>query len=225
MAISITKKTSTTNTTVAKNRKIEYIVVHYTAGVTSKRGSAANTASWFSNPAAKASADFIVDDATIVQFNPDIKNRYCWHCGGKKYNTKGGSFYRKATNKNSIGIEICSTNSQGKITNANDKYYSFTTAVVAKALELVKHLMEEYNIDADHVIRHYDVNGKPCPGIIGWNIDSGNDAKWRDFKSKLATKSKYYITVQKRFGLADNTMDYLQAYKFGDDLLRKLATK
>ena len=45
MNISITKKTSTHNTTAAAGRAIRYIVVHYTAGVTSKPGSAAGTAS------------------------------------------------------------------------------------------------------------------------------------------------------------------------------------
>lgn len=187
MAISIVKKTSTTNTTALANRSIKYIVIHYTAGVTSKKGSAENTASWFANASAQASADFICDDETIVQFNPDIANRYCWHCGGSKYNTKGGSLYGVAKNANSIGVEICSTNSTGKVTNANDGYWSYTDAVLNKALELVKYLMETYGIDADHVIRHYDVNGKPCPGIIGWNEDTGDVSKWQAFKAKLNT--------------------------------------
>lgn len=186
MSISITKKTSTTNTTASANRSIKYLVMHYTAGTTSKKGSAANTAAWFANPSAKASADFIVDDETIVQFNPDIKNRYCWHVGGSKYSgTKGGSLYGIAKNANCIGIEICSTNSTGRVTTANDRYWSFTDAVLEKAVALAKYLMEKYGIDADHVIRHFDVNGKPCPGIIGWNADSGDESKWRAFKARL----------------------------------------
>jgi N-acetylmuramoyl-L-alanine amidase CwlA len=64
--LNITKKTSTTNTTSLPNRSIKYIVIHYTAGVTSKAGTAASTASYFSNASVKASADFIVDDGTIV---------------------------------------------------------------------------------------------------------------------------------------------------------------
>lgn len=186
MSITITKKTSTTNTTVSAGRSIKYIVIHYTAGVTSKSGSAVNTASWFANASAKASADFIVDDANIVQFNPDVANRYCWHCGGSKYNTKGGALYGVAKNANSIGVEICSTNDTGKVTNANDSHWSYTDAVLNKAVELVKYLMEKYGIDVDHVIRHYDVNGKPCPGMIGWNADTGSEAKWQAFKARLA---------------------------------------
>ena len=103
MNISITKKTSTHNTTAAAGRAIRYIVVHYTAGVTSKPGSAAGTASYFGSTSKQVSADFIVDDGGAVQYNGDIRNRYTWHCGGGKYNTKGGAYYGKATNRNTIG--------------------------------------------------------------------------------------------------------------------------
>lgn len=160
MNISITKKTSTHNTTAAAGRAIRYIVVHYTAGVTSKPGSAAGTASYFGSTPKWVSADFIVDDGGAVQYNGDIRNRYTWHCGGGKYNTKGGAYYGKATNRNTIGIEVCSTNNTGKMTVANDSHWSFTDKVVSNLVELVKYLMAEYGIDAAHVIRHYDVNGK-----------------------------------------------------------------
>lgn len=185
MNISITKKTSTHNTTAAAGRAIRYIVVHYTAGVTSKPGSAAGTASYFGGTSKQVSADFIVDDGGAVQYNGDIRNRYTWHCGGGKYNTKGGAYYGKATNRNTIGIEVCSTNDTGKMTVANDSHWSFTDKVVSNLVELVKYLMAEYGIDAAHVIRHYDVNGKPCPGIIGWNEDTGSAAKWAAFKARL----------------------------------------
>lgn len=158
---------------------------YYTAGVTSKPGSAAGTASYFGGTSKQVSADFIVDDGGAVQYNGDIRNRYTWHCGGGKYNTKGGAYYGKATNRNTIGIEVCSTNDTGKMTVANDSHWRFTDKVVSNLVELVKYLMAEYGIDAAHVIRHYDVNGKPCPGIIGWNEDTGSAAKWAAFKARL----------------------------------------
>ena len=49
----------------------------------------------------------------------------------------------------------------------------------------MKYLMQMYNIPAGNVIRHYDVSGKLCPGIIGWNEDSGDVSKWNAFKSQL----------------------------------------
>ena len=196
----IINKFSTTHTTYKKNRCIDYIVIHYTAGVTSKTGSAINTANYYPN-SQNVSADFTVDDSTIVQYNGDIKNRYCWHCGGNKYFTKGGSLYGKCTNANSIGVEICSVNSTGKMQTANDRSYSFTEAAVNNAAELVKFLMKEYKIPDERVVRHYDVTGKLCPGVSGWNAESGSEDEWKAFKAQLSggvefpMKKMYYVQV------------------------------
>ena len=179
--MNIIECTNTANTTELKNRKIKYIVIHYTAGITSRPGTAKSNAKYFAKETTKASADFIVDDENIVQYNPDIKNRYCWHCGGSKYKTKGGSLYKVCTSANSIGIEMCSTNSAKKVTNPNDANWYFTDAVIDNCVELTKKLMKEYDIKPDHVIRHYDINGKLCPGIIGWNEDTNDISKWQDF--------------------------------------------
>ena len=187
MSIDIVKCSAFANTAPKANRNIDYIVVHYTAGSTSRAGTAKNNAVMFSDPAHYASADFIVDDETIVQYNPDIKNRFCWHCGdNKNIYSMGGKFYGKCTNANSIGIEICSTNPNWTASDqANSKKWSFTEKAVAKAVELTKYLMQTYNIPADRVIRHYDVSGKLCPGIIGWNEDSKDISQWKEFKTKL----------------------------------------
>lgn len=185
MGINIIKQISTANTTTSPERTISYIVIHYTAGISSKIGNAKANAAWFGNPSAQASADFVVDDAQIVQVNGDIRNRYCWAVGGSKYNTKGGRLYGVAKNKNCISIEICSNNKVGKITYPNDPNYYFTEAAVNNAISLTQYLMKEYGINADHVIRHYDVNGKQCPGIIGWNADTGDESKWAEFKQQI----------------------------------------
>ena len=185
MQINIVKKTSTHNTTSRPNRSLKYIVIHYTAGTHSRAGAAANTAQYFATTTVQASADFIVDDATIVQYNPDIKNRNTWHCGGGKQSSYGGSLYGICKNSNSIGIEVCSTNDTRKVTNVNDSHWSYTDAVIEQTVLLTKYLMETYNIDANHVIRHFDVTGKYCPGIIGWNSASGDESKWLAFKARL----------------------------------------
>ena len=191
MNISITKKTSTHNTTAAAGRAIRYIVVHYTAGVTSKPGSAAGTASYFGSTSKQVSADFIVDDGGAVQYNGDIRNRYTWHCGGGKYNTKGGAYYGKATNRNTIGIEVCSTNDTGKMTVANDSHWRFTDKVVSNLVELVKYLMAEYGIDAAHVIRHYietTILDKDCSpaAVLGFAMIEG-----KKFKTSLSVPTIY----------------------------------
>ena len=185
--MNIIECTNTANTTELKNRKIKYIVIHYTAGITSRPGTAKSNARYFAKETTKASADFIIDDENIVQYNPDIKNRYCWHCGGAKYKTKGGSLYKVCTSANSIGIEMCSTNSAKKVTNPNDANWYFTDAVIDNCVELTKKLMKEYDIKPDHVIRHYDINGKLCPGIIGWNEDTNDISKWQDFIVRVSS--------------------------------------
>lgn len=163
--------TYTKNMTKLSNRDIKYIVIHYTAGVTSKKGSAVNTANYFNKDTTKASADFIVDDETVVQYNNDIKNQYTWHAGDSKMN------------KQSIGIEICSNNSTGKMTVPNDPNYYFTEESLTNAVELVKKLMKEYNIPIENVIRHYDVTHKLCPGILGWT--DSKSPEWNKFKERL----------------------------------------
>ena len=185
MSINIIKQYSTANTTSSPGRSIQYIAIHYTAGTSSATGNARANASWFGNPAAQASADFVVDDTEIVQINGDIRNRYCWAVGGRESAKYGGELYGIAKNSNTISIEICSNNKLRKMTYPNDPNYYFTDAAVNNAIELTKYLMKEYNIDADHVVRHYSISGKLCPGISGWNKDSGDDSKWLEFKEKI----------------------------------------
>ena len=229
--MTITKKFSTIHTTAKTARAIEYIVIHYTAGATSKPGSALSLAAYFAARPDDVSADFTVDDAAVVQYNGDIKNRYTWHCGGNKYATKGGSLYGICKNSNSIGIEVCCNNSigpkNGKMPDANDASYSFTDAAVANAEWLVKRLMAEYNIPADHVVRHYDVTGKPCPGIIGWNADSGSEAKWQAFKQAISgtavsASAKYYVQVG-AFAEKSNAENFLRGAqkKYPDAFIKR----
>ena len=217
MSIKIEKHTGYSNTTSLLNRTIDYIVIHYTAGSTSRAGTAKNNAVMFSDPVHYASADFIVDDETIVQYNPNVKNRFCWHCGDNKNPySMGGKFYGKCTNANSIGIEICSTNPNWTASDqANSKKWSFTEKAVAKAVELTKYLMQTYNIPADRVIRHYDVSGKLCPGIIGWNEDSKDVSQWKAFKAKLTntTNVKTDDVIYRVRKSADDAKSQIGAYR------------
>ena len=185
--VEIVKKTSTVHTSRYANRPLQYLVIHYTAGGTSRKGTARNVASMFGNPANRdASADFIVDDAECVQFNGDIRNRYTYAVGGGlQGNPGGGKFYGKCKNFNSISIEICSSSTNNDLRYPNTKNWYFTDAARNNAVELAPYLMDTYNIPDDHLIRHYDVNQKLCPGIIGWNKESGSEAKWIAFRDRV----------------------------------------
>jgi len=186
--INIIQMTNTTNTTVKSKRKIEYIVLHYTAGTSSKAGSAKAIATYFGRPTAKASADFIVDDKDIVQYNKNIEGRYCWAVGGSKYKTKPNSlsakFYNICKNNNSISIEMCSNKKNTKSLSASDDDWYLTKATINNAVLLTKYLMKKYNIPASHVITHNMVTGKLCPQP--WVKNEKALQGWYDFLQALA---------------------------------------
>jgi len=189
----IIKKTSTTHTGYLKNRSIQYIVLHYTAGTSSAKGVARNIAAMFANPNNRpASADFIVDDGEIVQYNPNIKDRYTYAVGGKPYSVRytplACTFYGKCKNHNSISIEMCSTKVNKKSLQATDTDWSLSASVVDRAVELTKYLMKTYNIPADRVIMHHHVTGKLCPQP--WCINPRRLDGWNKFKERLTDKKK-----------------------------------
>ena len=183
--------------TYSPGREVKYLAIHYTAGRSSKAGSAMNTQKVFlQNP---ASADYVVDDATIVQVNPDIKNYYCWAVGDRKNPyTGGGRLSGVALNKNTISIEICSNLKSGaSALYPNHEGWYFTEESLKNAVELTKYLMKRYHIPKQNVIRHYDVTGKLCPGIVGWTDGyiydnngksvgvKSNSKQWEEFLKKL----------------------------------------
>lgn len=179
-------RTGTNCTTYLANRPHQFLAIHYVASATSKKGTALNVAAWFANPQNRnGSADWTVDDELIVCYNND-PNRYCWAVGDdSRRNSKGGRLYGLARNKNTVSIEICNGSRSGKVVQANNPDLYFTDAAVQNALELAAYLMKKYNIPIENVVRHYDISGKFCPGIIGWNTNSGSDAEWIKFKARL----------------------------------------
>ena len=184
--------------TRTQNRTIKYIAIHYTAGASSASGRAVNMKSnW--EKTKRASADFGVDDTTMVQFNPDLKNYKCWSVGDdKKASTGGAQLYGRATNANTISIEICSNLKKGTdASKPNHEGWYYTEAALNNAVKLVKILMKKFNIPVENVVRHYDISGKVCPGVLGWNNaklyttdgkatnNKNNSAKWIAFKERL----------------------------------------
>lgn len=143
--------------------RIKYLVIHYTAGIgDTAEGNGKYFATHDTND---TSAHYFVDENSIVQSVPD--EACAFHCGAKSYK------HPECRNDNSIGIEMCSD----KDARGN---YIITEATVNNAIKLTKHLMEKYNIDTNHILRHYDVTGKLCPEP--WVRD---ESKWIAFKNKL----------------------------------------
>ena len=174
---------------------IMYIVVHYTGA----EGTAKNNVDYFNGGNRSASADFFVGhNGEIWQYNPDIEHQYSWHCGGGRQSSRGGTFYGKCKNANSIGVELCTHKTGGE--------WIFYDATIEAARRLVKYLMETYNIKQANVIRHYDVNGKNCPAVYGFAGD--NAPKWDKFKASLSESTAYddkpqVYRVRKTWAAAD----------------------
>ena len=186
-----------THITSCKGRSIKYLAIHFTAGSSSIGGRAMNVKRTFET--SPASADFCVDDRDIVQFNPDLKSYYCWAVGdAKKQSTGGAKFSGLATNNNTISIEICSSCKSGYLTSVpNHEGWYFTEDALNNAVKLAKFLMKQYGITIGHVVRHYDITGKLCPGMVGWNDGyvmskdgkmkkyKNNSEQWNAFKALL----------------------------------------
>lgn len=166
---------------------IKYIIIHYTGndGDTDE-----SNGKYFANNILKASAHDFVDDDSITHSVPH--DHIAYSVGGSKYSdcakTGGGRLYKTATNSNSINIELCDTVKNGTV------YPS--QATINNAIAYVKVLMAKYGIDADHVIRHFDVNGKYCPAY--W---MDNTAWENEFHSKLTTSTVTTSTAPKADGL------------------------
>lgn len=204
---------SITSLTYAPNRSIEYIALHYTAGTTSKAGTALGVAKWFANggnPSNPASSDFIVDDVDIVQYNVDIENYYAWCVGGAKYSNPttslGASLYGKATNKNTINIEICSNKVNKKSLLASDTDWYFTKAELDNTRELVKYLMKKYNIPIERVIMHHSVTGKPCPAM--WTHNESELKGYYDFLQSIDKDYKPVVSKPTLTTITTTTLPY-----------------
>lgn len=153
-----------------KTSDIRFIVVHFTANDGDHDESNAN---YFANNVVKASAHYFADDDSVTQSVPD--DYVAYSVGGAKYRdcvqTGGGILYKIATNQNTLNIEMCDTIKDGKI--------MAQAATFTNTIKLIRKKMKQYNIDIDHVIRHFDVNGKRCPAYM---VD---EAKWQTFKARI----------------------------------------
>lgn len=201
----ITKCYSTVNTTSC-DRIPRYIVIHYTAGTNSKKGTALNIAKYFAKTTTKASADFIVDDETIVQYNENPNKRYCWSVGGSKYTnmstSESGKYYNIVKNSNSISVELCSRKTNTKTLNATDTDWYFTDETIANGINITKYLMDIYNIPIENVVMHHHVTGKICPNPFCVNEKALG--LWKSFRAKLGDKTNPTINVSPNTNTSQN---------------------
>lgn len=188
MALTINKNLMSINHTARKRTKkdIQWIVIHYCGAL----GDARDNTVYYRSQYVGASADFWVGHKGDIWQGNDYYNFYSWHCGGGLQGSGGHQYHGICMNSNSVGIEMCVKKKSTKTMNATDRDWYFEQATVDSTVELVKQLMAELGIDADHVIRHYDVTGKICPNPYVYN-----EQAWQAFKARLTAPAKTY-TVQ-----------------------------
>ncbi|MEQ2456446.1 peptidoglycan recognition protein family protein [Flavonifractor hominis] len=119
--------------------QVNGIVIHYVGnpGTTAEQNH-----SYFKNLAQTgetyASSHFLIGlDGEIIQNVPLDEIAYC----------------SNQRNDDTISIECCHPDESG----------SFNQATYDSLVRLTRWLMEQYGLDRDQVIRHYDVTGKICP--------------------------------------------------------------
>lgn len=171
----ITKMIANVKNWFKKKYSKKFLVYHFTANDGDK---AINNGKYFKNNVVKASAQYFVDDDIIVQ---SVEDQYvAYAVGGKKLSgTKGGKYHGICTNYNSINIELCDTNKNGKLDLSNKTREN--------AIELGKSLVKKYNIPKERVIRHYDVTGKNCPAYFVKDEKAWNEFKNEIFNTKTTT--------------------------------------
>ena len=156
----IRKEIKQINCYAGQNRP-KWIVIHETDNY-SKGAGALKHAQAHKNGNLSTSVHWYVDDTVAVQTLYYSDGAYAV---GRQYGTP---LVAGVTNTNSINIEIC--------VNPDSDY----DIARANCIELVRQIMAELEIDADHVIRHYDAKRKHCPRKM---LDQPQ--LWTDFKAAL----------------------------------------
>ena len=147
------------------SRKITYIVMHYTGN---KKDTARANAKYFQGANRQASAHFFVDNDNIYQ-SVALRN-IAWHCGGSTY------YHSSCRNSNAIGIEMCCTAGNYKISAKTIKNSAYLCANLCKRVGITASGVDKY------VVRHYDVTHKKCPAQMA---NSANDPDWVAFKKQV----------------------------------------
>lgn len=133
-------------------RRVNNIVIHYVAnpGSTAK----ANR-DFFNSPQSNVSAHFVVGlKGEVIQCVP--------------LNEQSSASNNR--NPDTISIEVCHPDKSGK----------FNARTYAAVIRLTAWLCDEFGLDENDVIRHYDITGKDCPKYY-----VEHPGAWRQFRKDV----------------------------------------
>lgn len=139
------------------------VVVHYTANPGS---TAQNNRDYFEglkdSGATSVSSNFVIGlEGEVIQCVPTAEVAYA----------------SNSRNSDTVSIECCHPDETGV----------FNQATYDSLVELVAFLCGKFNLDADQVIRHYDVTGKECPLYYVEHED-----EWARFKEDVSNYISEY---------------------------------
>lgn len=171
IAVNTSLKCSPSNYNHFASRNVKYIVMHYTGN---EKDIAKSNATYFKNGSRGASAHFFVDDSNIYQ-SVELRDT-AWHCGCKQ------GYKTACRNSNSIGIEMCCSAGNYKISAKTKKNAAYLCAEICKLVGI------QYNQVDKYVLRHYDVvkSNKRCPAQF---VDSSKE--WKEFKTWVSNILRY----------------------------------
>lgn len=120
------------------------------------------------------------------------------------------AYHASKANYEYIGIECCHKYSDGK----------FSHKTINSLVMLCKDIISRYgNMD---IIRHYDVTGKNCPLYYVKNPDEWKNILKLIEEDKMTTDEAVAV-LKKNLRLEDSTIQFLLCYKFGDELVKRIA--
>ncbi len=159
-------------------KNIEYIVIHYTGN---ENDTAKNNADYFATGNTRqAGAHFFVDKKGEIWKSINI-NRIAWSVGGFYGNSSGAAkYFGECINANSVSIELC------------DCVKDTNWEQMLATRQLVQYIQKKCP-NVKTIIRHWDINGKPCPlSMIG--VDN---EKWILFYRFITKGYQFKATVTK----------------------------
>ena len=126
------------STSARNNKKIKYIVYHYT-GMRSENKALKR----LTNDKAKVSCHyFIKNNGQIILMVPELYE--AWHAGKSKWKKD------ISLNKNSIGIEISNKGHEFG-------YQNYSRKQISSLIKLTKYLIKKYKIERSNILGHSDI--------------------------------------------------------------------
>lgn len=195
-----------------RGHKPTWVVVHYSG---TANASAINVAKAMARETATTSAHYIVDQQRVIQVLPESVS--AWHVAGGKPDARYAGYehavgwhnwYRRVSpssrflgNRNSIGVELCVKKISGSHS-VYDTDWMFPDEELDLAARLIADICERNGLAVEHVLRHYDATGKPCPRPfvrMRTDKDDANERLWDLFLTKIRS----YLSVLQRGKNAD----------------------